>query len=544
MSLSEQVIQITGSARADCDHERLLRVHAFVRALVREVLSRDGALIVLAGREPQPTDPNGPALIFDWTVLEEVALFLRADSYSATSRRRCIVVTAPSSEQHRIPENRVSLFNELRYSNATIVEYVADDIYTGETIRRKLLDHSSAIVSIGGGKGVAVLAANRGERPLLPLDIQIGSSCNDGEGSISLRREAVAYPERFFKADTSTFKRELPRISLEDRSQSPEAVASRTAELLAHELGIIFNNRERSRPPTHIPEMPMLHPTITQSMLDIARIKPWNTLPELESLYLIDKLQGPEIQEIKRRLQLLGICRIRFAGQRPDTEIIKAVARNFGEVMTEQNDFQGQVKDITPQHGVAATTGDSAAALGPHVDGTQYVRQPALLIFQYVRTADYGAESTFWDLAHILLELDPVRRAALLTALAHPEAGAFGKKGREFRGPMATVTAQNTVMLRERFDAVVGVHESVREAHEYLRERLKRQGMVYVPARGDLVIFDNGRILHGREEVGGDAQRLHRRMWISDLRGDLQAEMLLGVRPLEPEILAKLPKRG
>lgn len=107
---------------------------------------------------------------------------------------------------------------------------------------------------------------------------------------------------------------------------------------------------------------------------------------------------------------------------------------------------------------------------------------------------------------------------------------------------MVTRTQQNTLMIRERFDTVLDVHDAVREAHEYLRERLKRQGMVYSAFRGDIVIFDNGRILHGREEVGGDpAQRLHHRMWISDLRGDLQTEMLLGIRPIEPGVLALIP---
>lgn len=503
-------------------------------------------MVVLAGREPY--SERGPLpMIFDWTILEEVAAFLRKSAAGAeqtTPRPCCVIVTAPNSEHYRIPTPRAELFAELRYCGRVRIEYVPDEIYTGEMIRQRLRSYASAICTLGGGKGVSVLAASRADVPLLPMDIVIGSSCNDGAGSLSLRREAIANPALYFKGDAETFKRELPRIALEDRSQSAEAVAARAAALIAHELETSRHAQELLRPPQRIQEEPMIHTSTTSNMLNIARIRPWDTLPDRESLYAIDKLSGPEILEIRRRLEQYGICRIRLAGQNPERTIIEALARNFGEVMDEQNDFKGSVKPITPTRGVEANSGDSAGRLGPHVDGTQYARQPALLIFQYVRTADMGAESTFWDLAHILLELDPAQRNAVLAALAHPEAGTFGKKGLMYRGPMASRTPQNTVMIRERFDTVVDVHGAVREAHEYLGKRMKRQGIVYSAFRGDIVIFDNGRILHGREEVGGDpAQRMHHRMWIADLRADLQSEMLLGVRPVDPAMLAGLSLR-
>src|SRR5205823_13021295 len=35
----------------------------------------------------------------------------------------------------------------------------------------------------------------------------------------------------------------------------------------------------------------------------------------------------------------------------------------------------------------------------------------------------------------------------------------------------------------------------------------------FMPADGDIVVFDNWRVLHGREPVGGRHRRLHDRMW-------------------------------
>ncbi|MFO0580028.1 MAG: TauD/TfdA family dioxygenase [Polyangia bacterium] len=546
MRFAKHTLHITGSARAAGDEARLQRAHLFVRAMAREVLTSGGALVVLAGREPR-SDRSQLPLIFDWVILEELAAFLRQPAADASQHEPAlcgIIVTAPNSEHLRISEERSRLFAELRYSERVRIDYVPDELYTGEVIRQKLRQHASAICALGGGKGVSVLATGRGDIPLLPMDALLGASCNDGDGSLALRRHAIVDPGHFFRGDVEAFKLALPRLSLEDFSQPPEDVALRAVAVLAHELQARRRTDEHTQPPSHIPEIPLMHPSVTATLLNNVRIRPWDTLSDRESLFSIDKLGGPEILEIRRRLEQYGICRIRLAGQNPEKVIIQALARHFGEVMDEQNDFQGSVKPIVPQRGLDATSGDSAGRLGPHADGTQYVRQPALLIFQYIRTADLGAESTFWDLSHILLELDPAKRDALLIALAHPEAGNFGKKGLSFRGPMATRTQQNTVMIRERFDTVIGLHDTVHEAHEYLRERLKKQGIVYSAFRGDIVIFDNGRILHGREEVGGDpAQRLHHRMWISDLRGDLQTEMLLGVRPIEPAVLARIPLR-
>lgn len=543
MRLNSKRILIYGSASPGCSPGALTRAHDFVRVLVRAILENGGSIVGFAPAEPcSNEDPHIP-IVFDWTILEETCAFLCAPEVPGDGSR-CWLVTSPKSELSRIPEVRRELYRTLKRRADVRLEYLPDETYAGETIRKHLLACTDAIVTIGGGKGVTLLANARGERPLLPLDLKIGASLGDGEGSLALRREAVQTPERFFPHDPEALKHGLPRVTLLDPEEPVNFIAERAIDLLSRELLASEKSRETGRPPGHIPERPVLHSSVTRHMLDLQRIQPWATLSDRESLYSIDKLTGTELDEIRRRLERYGICRIRFLGQAPDAAIIEALARNFGDVLEEQNDYRGAVKEISPQAGVAAVSGDSAGRLGPHVDGTQYVRPPALLIFQYIRNADYGSESTFWDMAHVLLELEPAKRSAMLVALAHPEAGHFGKKGLEFKGPMVVATTQNTAMIRERFDKVVDVHETVRETHEYLLGRLKKQGMVYLPARGDVVIFDNGRVMHGREDVGGDPSiRRHRRMWIADLRDDLQTELLLGIRPVDVETLAKLPRR-
>lgn len=533
MDLAGYTIHLAGSATTSCDPASLERAHQFARALTSEVLKRQGAVLVLATREPRT--PQGAPQVFDWIVLEEVLAHASVDASSA----RATVMSATAD--HRIPADRQALLQAIRRLPSVTSRYIADDVYTGERIRAVVCELASAIVAVSGGKGVTALSASR-SCPLVPVPLGLGASLDDGQGSVGLWREALVHPERYFRHRHADLLNAFPFLDL--LNSDPAEAARRTVALICAELADIKTAQERHRPPMSIPEAIVLHESVTQASLDLHRIKPWANLSEKESLYLIDKLGGPEIQEIKRRVELYGLCRIRFAGQEPQQAIIEALARNFGEVLEEQNDYKGAVKDIAPTAGTAATTGDSRGRLGPHADGTQNETPPALLIFQYVRNADFASESTFWDLAHLFLELDPTRRNSVLASLGHPEAGTFGKKGLEFRGPMATLTQQNTVAIRERFDAVVSVHEDVREVHEYLRKRLERPAMVYLPARGDMVIFDNGRILHGREEIGGDAQRLHRRMWIAELRPDLQSELLLGIRPLEPELMAKLPRRG
>jgi len=59
----------------------------------------------------------------------------------------------------------------------------------------------------------------------------------------------------------------------------------------------------------------------------------------------------------------------------------------------------------------------------------------------------------------------------------------------------------------------------------------------YTPHEGDVVIFDNWRVLHARAAIGGRHQRIHDRMWIDSLLPEYRGKYLLGIRPLSASLM-------
>ena len=82
------------------------------------------------------------------------------------------------------------------------------------------------------------------------------------------------------------------------------------------------------------------------------------------------------------------------------------------------------------------------------------------------------------------------------------------------------------------------VQPSGKAAFEKIKSRVlpRKSAFGYAPKEGDLVFFDNWRILHGRAAVGGRHLRFHSRMWIDRLLP--RHHHLLGVRGLTPKELA------
>lgn len=270
------------------------------------------------------------------------------------------------------------------------------------------------------------------------------------------------------------------------------------------------------------------------------RIEPWATLSEDQYLLQFERLGTTELKRVRNNLTKYGFALIRLLGQTPEVKIIEALGKGIGPIATDQNEVPGTIKSIKPVHEKPANTGDSAKALGAHVDGTQHGSTPSVLIFQYIHGATYGAASQFWDAAHIFLDLDEEHRHRLLVGLAARDAGKCEKNARAYNGPLLRKATPTSVALRFRIDEVLETNDALKEDVEMLRKRFQQRGLEYTPARGDIAVFDNGRVLHGRDEIGGDAQREHRRMWIQSVHDDLLHEIHLGIRPVSSATLAEI----
>jgi alpha-ketoglutarate-dependent taurine dioxygenase len=273
------------------------------------------------------------------------------------------------------------------------------------------------------------------------------------------------------------------------------------------------------------------------------KIEPWDTIIHFDKITLeTEQLGGLETQKALTLLERYGICILRLHGHAPDEPTFRAFFESLGQVMDEQNLFKGDVKDIRPEADIAPITGSSKGDLGFHVDGTQTKDQPALLAFQYVKPADVGGNSRFVDLAAVLFSLSTKDYERVLTNLSRPDAAIFRKDGRELLSPIFHMPDDESLACRIRVDGVIELNPECQADYEILRNILINDdyGIKFKPIAGDIIVFDNWRVLHARDTVLGYNQRHHRRVWMEALLKRYQPQYRLGIRPLSLKLKAKI----
>jgi hypothetical protein len=280
-----------------------------------------------------------------------------------------------------------------------------------------------------------------------------------------------------------------------------------------------------------------------------ARIVPWKTLSESEYTISLTTLNDGVRKQALDHLERFGLVRLRWQGDSPSAERLLSLENWIGPARAEQNDFRGKVKSLKPMYGVAPNTGDSAAALAPHVDGTQDPRTPAVLAFQYDLSATWGAESTFLDMAALLGSLLPDDLERMFLALSRHDCATCTKtKGswsKTFIGPIVRAEQHGqSISIRLREDDLLKVIPECQNEFQSLKAAVaawdESNKVRYTPQEGDIVIFDNWRLLHGRAAIGGRHQRIHDRMWIDSLLPEHTGKYLLGIRPVSAAIMGAI----
>lgn len=293
---------------------------------------------------------------------------------------------------------------------------------------------------------------------------------------------------------------------------------------------------------------------VTAELIRYAKTRPWSALDADEYLRSVKTFGDSEIEWVLKMLEARGFCLLRFEGTGVQVEILQALESALGPARSKQNDFNGKIKQIEPklQQSIEATTGDSARALGFHTDGTQdSPLPPAILAFQYITSPTFGGLSTFLDLTQVVHEMPEAERTKILTDLAHHDAAVSEKKGLRYEGPLVKpVCADQSLSFRFRYEdpaeikeAVLTVAEPYRHSFELLHQHIaeRSEWLTFAPKEGDIAIFDNWRVLHGRESVQGSRHpRYHNRMWIDSLHQRHQGKYLLGVRGLPSELIGKI----
>lgn len=278
---------------------------------------------------------------------------------------------------------------------------------------------------------------------------------------------------------------------------------------------------------------------------EISRITPWADISHKTIMVEATGLGDVEHERVLRNLEQFGICLLRIAGLAADSFVIEEVGRFIGPACEKQNQFVGRIKELRPEQEGLVNSGDSAKVLGFHVDGTQHENQPDILVFQYVTEPQIGAHSVFIDAAKVLLDIEEEARHQLLVRLARPDAAEFVKRDMVYKGPLFSISdTGSSVKCRLRFDNVINVNPAYRDSFELIKDAFSQEQYPtsFRPRDGDVIVFDNGRVLHARDQVFGPRVRIHRRMWISGLKPRLRPDYLLGVRPLPVETLSAIKR--
>ena len=148
--------------------------------------------------ESATMDSDERPRIFDWIALREVERYVES---TAEAPRICArLVMSDQAAETKLDNRNLKTLSNLEQRGALEVERIRREEYTGGRYRQLEVGLADAMLAVGGGKGAYICGTDMLEagKPVLPLDLKIGASTEDGEGAVRLLRELMQEPGRFF----------------------------------------------------------------------------------------------------------------------------------------------------------------------------------------------------------------------------------------------------------------------------------------------------------------------------------------------------------
>ena len=249
MDMKPGYILIAGSASEDCDSEQLERALQFVRNATTAILNTGNSVSVLATDEPTRME-NGVEvpIAFDWEVLRTVERYVNNMPGGKAGRVLVRAATGADSETKRFSDQNRQLIRRLQDMGALEIRHIPEAVYSGGDYRNCLVDMSDGMIAIGGGKGTYItgdMMIDAG-KPVMPMDIRIGASHEDGEGALKLLSEMKSDPKPFLPLRHEIVKTRLSTLSLEGSCPPVQRIANEVADILKAELEAARDDSEGS----------------------------------------------------------------------------------------------------------------------------------------------------------------------------------------------------------------------------------------------------------------------------------------------------------
>jgi len=177
---------IAGSAQATAPRRLLEYGHSLIAHLTDALLQAGGSVTVGVGKEPRATedDPSSPSTIFDWTVLERVGAYLQRGGSAATAQGPLVATVASTKTESQISDDRRDLWEKLKGAGAVFLEFLDAGWSSGAVRRQRHARRGDVLIILSGGEGVEQLAELyvQAGKPVIPLDLDLGASTDDGPG--------------------------------------------------------------------------------------------------------------------------------------------------------------------------------------------------------------------------------------------------------------------------------------------------------------------------------------------------------------------------
>ncbi|EFI7699078.1 TPA: 5'-methylthioadenosine/S-adenosylhomocysteine nucleosidase [Escherichia coli] len=231
LMLASSHILLAGSISNATENALIDRAHEFVDAFVEEVLKAGGGFVIYVAAEPVNSD-NKP-LLFDWTVARAIDKLLPDDSQQV---RLKIVASQERLQSKANPEQRRLLLGMIARGVAELVP-LEEEVLTGGNVGDEQIEHATAMVALGGGKGVLDRARKMSKRqlPVLPLDLQLGANSEDGKGAIGILKSFQTTPLTYMPNSGNKVIKTLTALSLQDPVMSISDISKRIVKIFYEE---------------------------------------------------------------------------------------------------------------------------------------------------------------------------------------------------------------------------------------------------------------------------------------------------------------------
>jgi hypothetical protein len=238
MNVKGRRIHIAGSADTATEPTLLAYAHSLIAEMTTRLAQGGARFLVDFGREPKSgSDASGRAVVFYWTVVETVnAALVGGTAQYMSTQGPILLCLATSKTDAQIPDDRRGLYSGLRTSGAISMEFSPAGWASGAVRRQRQAQLGDILILISGGEGVEHLAREytRKGKPVIPLDLQLGSSTRDGTGGASkLFSQALRDPALFFSVEKNFSAPELLERTATRQGRTP------INEVVSNVLGLL-----------------------------------------------------------------------------------------------------------------------------------------------------------------------------------------------------------------------------------------------------------------------------------------------------------------